>query len=80
MNEHGTLNVQRLQLVLNELNIFEREQFEHEAADFDTGGGRGGHGHRHRGGKKQAENKVEKARQQGQLGEYLQAAHLGRLH
>ncbi|GAA6013539.1 hypothetical protein JCM8202_000722 [Rhodotorula sphaerocarpa] len=67
LNEHGTLNAKRLQLVLNELNIFEREQFEHEAADFDTGGGRGGHGHRHRGGKKQAENKVEKARQQGQL-------------
>lgn len=33
LNEHGTLNVKRLQLVLNELNIFETEHFEHEFAD-----------------------------------------------
>ncbi|GAA6000306.1 hypothetical protein JCM10207_007950 [Rhodosporidiobolus poonsookiae] len=33
INEHGTLNVQRLQLILNELGVFEREQFEHECSD-----------------------------------------------
>lgn len=33
LNEHGILNVQRLQLVLNELTVFETEHFEHEFAD-----------------------------------------------
>jgi hypothetical protein len=62
-----------LQLVLNELNVFEREQFEHEVADLGTGGGGGrggGGGHRHRGAKKHAEVKVDKAKQRGVLGEF----------
>lgn len=74
LNEHGSLNTKRLQLVLNELNVFEREQFEHEVADFGTGGGGGGRGgdrhgggHRHRGAKKHAEAKVDKAKQRGML-------------
>lgn len=33
LNEHGHLNVKRLQLVLNELATFEREKFEEENAD-----------------------------------------------
>lgn len=33
MNEHGVLHVKRLQLVLNELTVFETEHFEHEFAD-----------------------------------------------
>lgn len=33
LNEHGVLNTQRLQLVLNELTVFETEHFEHEFAD-----------------------------------------------
>ncbi|SCV74192.1 BQ2448_6624 [Microbotryum intermedium] len=33
LNEHGNLNVKRLQLVLDELTIFEREHFEYEFAD-----------------------------------------------
>ena len=78
LNEHGSLNTKRLQLVLNELNVFEREQFEHEVADLGIGGGGrggdrhgGGGGHRHRGAKKHAEVKVDKAKQRGMLGEFL---------
>ncbi|GAA5976131.1 hypothetical protein JCM10908_005393 [Rhodotorula pacifica] len=70
LNEHGSLNTKRLQLVLNELNVFEREQFEHEVADIGIGGGRNdrhGGGHRHRGAKKHAEVKVDKAQQRGLL-------------
>ncbi|GAA6063728.1 hypothetical protein JCM10212_001629 [Sporobolomyces blumeae] len=33
INDHGILNVQRLQLILNELGIFEREHFEYDFAD-----------------------------------------------
>ena len=33
LNDHGKLHVERLQLVLNELNVFETEHFEHEFAD-----------------------------------------------
>ncbi|KAL8286442.1 hypothetical protein RQP46_004459 [Phenoliferia psychrophenolica] len=33
LNEHGILNVQRLQLVLNELTVFETEHFEHLFAE-----------------------------------------------
>ena len=33
INEHGNLNLKRLQLVLNELTSLEREQFETEFAD-----------------------------------------------
>ena len=33
INEHGKLNVKRLQLVLNELTVVETEHFEHEFAD-----------------------------------------------
>lgn len=62
LNEHGKLNTPRLQLVLNELGGFERDQFEHEVADF--GGGGGGR----KGGRRGAEVAAEKARQRGQLG------------
>ncbi|BGP06510.1 exonuclease II Exo2 [Rhodotorula toruloides] len=61
LNEHGKLNTPRLQLVLNELGGFERDQFEHEVADF--GGGGGGR----KGGRRGAEVAAEKARQRGQL-------------
>ncbi|GAA5965952.1 hypothetical protein JCM3765_004130 [Sporobolomyces pararoseus] len=33
INEHGRLNVDRLQLILNELGVFEREHFEYEFSD-----------------------------------------------
>lgn len=33
LNEHGILNVKRLQLVLDELTVFEMEHFEHDFAD-----------------------------------------------
>ncbi|KAI7933295.1 hypothetical protein MJO28_017740 [Puccinia striiformis f. sp. tritici] len=33
LNEFGTLHVERLQLILNELNLHERENFEHICAD-----------------------------------------------
>jgi 5'-3' exoribonuclease 1 len=33
LNEHGNLNLERFQLILNELSTFEQEKFEEEYAD-----------------------------------------------
>ncbi|BGP46515.1 exonuclease II Exo2 [Rhodotorula kratochvilovae] len=59
LNEHGKLNAPRLQLVLNELTVFEREQFEHETVDVGHGRGKAG-----RRGQEQA---VEKAKARGKF-------------
>ncbi|GAA5858509.1 hypothetical protein JCM8547_007340 [Rhodosporidiobolus lusitaniae] len=67
INEHGTLKVERLQLVLNELGVFEREQFEHEMSDVSFVRGKKG---RSRGGKEEAvmtEKQADKARAKGQM-------------
>ncbi|TNY22353.1 XRN 5'-3' exonuclease N-terminus-domain-containing protein [Rhodotorula diobovata] len=62
LNEHGKLNAPRLQLVLDELTVFEREQFEHETADVGLGRGGGP-----RSGRRGQEQAVEKARARGKL-------------
>lgn len=53
MNEAGTINVKRLQVLLDEMAIWERDVFEKEFADLNwykgkqiTGGGKGGDGGR----------------------------------
>lgn len=63
LNEHGKLNAPRLQLVLDELTVFEREQFEHETVD--VGHGRGGG---HKSGRRGQEQAVQKAQAKGKLG------------
>ncbi|GAA5835075.1 hypothetical protein JCM9279_007191 [Rhodotorula babjevae] len=62
LNEHGKLNAPRLQLVLDELTVFEREQFEHETVD--VGHGRGGG---HKSGRRGQEQAVQKAQAKGKL-------------
>ncbi|GAA5821456.1 hypothetical protein JCM11251_004633 [Rhodosporidiobolus azoricus] len=76
INEHGHLNVQRLQLILNELGVFEREQFEHEVSDVGFARGKqqqNGAGRRGVKGPTKAEEvtmterEAEKARQKGRM-------------
>ncbi|GAA5907315.1 hypothetical protein JCM6882_002805 [Rhodosporidiobolus microsporus] len=81
LNEHGTLNVARLQLILNELGVFEREQFEHEVSDVSflrgkqqqNGGGGGKKGGAGKGKKEKeeqatmTEREAERARQKGRM-------------
>ncbi|GAA5930973.1 hypothetical protein JCM1841_003667 [Sporobolomyces salmonicolor] len=66
LNEHGVLNVQRLQLVLDELTVFEKEHFEYEFADANWFKGKQGGG----GAIKAArgmEKAMEKAKAKGKL-------------
>ncbi|GAA6034942.1 hypothetical protein JCM8097_009377 [Rhodosporidiobolus ruineniae] len=75
LNEHGHLNVKRLQLVLNELGVFEREQFEHEMGDVafmkskrgGGGGGRNGKGAQKEKKVTMTEREAERARQKGRM-------------
>lgn len=60
LNESGKINVQRLQLVLNELAVFERETFESHYADNNW--------HKGAGQKKVAS--FEKARSKGKPGTF----------
>jgi len=59
MNESGKINVQRLQLVLNELSTFEKDIFEKEYADSNW----------HKGSGKKNVPALEMARNKGKLGE-----------
>jgi len=68
INEHGRLNVERLQLILNELGVFEREHFEYDFADANWFKGKQGGGG---GGGKMAKNMekaMETAKAKGKLG------------
>ncbi|GAA5924119.1 hypothetical protein JCM10213_004497 [Rhodosporidiobolus nylandii] len=78
LNEHGHLRVERLQLILNELGGFEREQFEHEQADTSflkgkrggRNGGGGGSGKAVQNGDERetmTERQAEKARMKGRM-------------
>lgn len=67
LNEHGILNVKRLQLVLDELTVFETEHFEHEFADTNWFKGKQ---------VKSAPN-MDKARSKGKLGEWSIFVSLG---
>lgn len=58
LNEHGILNVQRLQLVLDELTIFEKEHFEYEFADSNWFKGK----------QNKPNGAMEKAKARGKLG------------
>ncbi|GAA5913499.1 chromatin-binding exonuclease XRN1 [Sporobolomyces salmoneus] len=71
INDNGRLNVERLQLILNELGVFEREHFEYEFADSNwfkgkqtgSGGATGGS----KGRNKHMEKAMETARAKGRL-------------
>jgi len=63
INKHGTLNVVRLQLVLDELATFERETFEQEFADSNWFKGK----------QDKVISAMEKARMRNKLG---QASHV----
>jgi len=68
INEHGRLNVGRLQLILNELGVFEREHFEYEFADANWFKGK------QSGGGKMAKNlekAMESAKAKGKLGSFF---------
>ncbi|GAA6005367.1 hypothetical protein JCM11491_002675 [Sporobolomyces phaffii] len=67
INEHGRLNVERLQLILNELGVFEREHFEYEFADSNWFKGKQGGGGSSKAKGKHMDKAIETARAKGKL-------------
>lgn len=65
LNEHGTISMPRLQLLLDQLANFEVENFEKEFADQNW----------YKGKQQKEIAAMEKARKRGKLGECLSAYH-----
>ncbi|GAA5932467.1 chromatin-binding exonuclease XRN1 [Sporobolomyces koalae] len=65
INDHGRLNVDRLQLILNELGVFEREHFEYEFADSNWFKGKQNGGGKAKG--KHLEKAMASAKAKGRL-------------
>lgn len=59
LNEHGTISLPRLQIMLNKLADFERDNFEQEFADANW----------HKGKQEKEIAALEKARKRGKLSE-----------
>jgi 5'-3' exoribonuclease 1 len=79
INDSGKLNVERLQLILNELGIFEREHFEYEFADSNwfKGKQQNGGGSSKNVRSKHLDKALESAKAKGKLGKVSRSLSLG---